>query len=172
MISHNFFFKKSPPCSSTKPTSWSEVPHPSLAQAKCGGHQVLPSAVMKGPLCGENKYIYGSFRQSFVWETYNIIVGSLLAQVNAVANVAALFFRVLAVAAAVAVNWDFSRNVYERRQRINRWLKSDVTVEDLTKQSEFYQITVARWQTMEEEYYLLTLVLVRDPATIRPRQEN
>lgn len=38
------------PCSSTNPTSWSDLPQVACAQVKWLGHQVLPKAVMKGPL--------------------------------------------------------------------------------------------------------------------------
>ena len=40
----------SSPFSSTKPVSCSDLPHCSMLQTKCCGHQVRPIAVMKGPL--------------------------------------------------------------------------------------------------------------------------
>ena len=38
------------PFSSTKPTSWRDLPQCSILQRKWLGHHVLPKAVMKGPL--------------------------------------------------------------------------------------------------------------------------
>ena len=69
-INHNLLVQNIfQPCSSTKPTSWSDLPQEACAQTKCPGHHVLPSAVINGPLSNMTKLMFIWVNCKFIGST-------------------------------------------------------------------------------------------------------